>query len=83
MTKESRSKYILLTPWDEPTEIDIYNWKDGGLYINYLVRTFQEFEKLSLLSGLTFYVIWHHIKSPICRVTGITSLQFLPRMKSA
>ena len=64
MTKESRSKYILPTPWDEPTEIDIYNWKDGGLYINYWVRTFQEFEKLSPLSGLTFYVIWHHIEIP-------------------
>ncbi len=64
MTKESRSKYILLTPWGEPTEIDIYNWKDGGLYINYWVRTFQEFEKLSPLSGLTFYVIWHHIEIP-------------------
>jgi len=61
MTKKSRSKYILCSPWDEPTEIDIYNWKDAGLYISYWVRIFQEFERISPLGGLIFYVVWHHI----------------------
>lgn len=64
MTKESRSRYILLTPWDEPTEIDIDNWKDGGLFVTYWVRVFQEFEKISPLSGLTFYLVWNHILVP-------------------
>ncbi len=61
MTKKSRSKYILCTPWDEPTEIDIYNWKGGGLFINYWVRSFQEFERISPISGLIFYVVWNHM----------------------
>ena len=44
--------------------IDIYNWKDDGLFINYLVRVFQEFEKLSPVSGFTFYVVWNHMLVP-------------------
>src|SRR5271156_4689055 len=49
MTKVSRSRYILCTPWDKPIEIDIYNWKDEGLFIKYWLRVFQEFEKVSSL----------------------------------
>ncbi len=64
MTKASRSKYVLLTPWDEPSEIDIYNRKDEGLFIRYWVRVFQEFEKISSLAGLTFYLVWNHILVP-------------------
>jgi hypothetical protein len=64
MTKVSRSRYILCTPWDKPIEIDIYNWKDEGLFIKYWLRVFQEFEKVSSLSGLTFYLVWNHILVP-------------------
>ena len=64
MTKQSRSKYILLTPWDKPAEIDLYNWEDGGLFLKYWVRAFQEFERVSPLGELTFYVVWHHALVP-------------------
>ena len=64
MTKQSRSRYILCSPWDKPSEIDIYNWKGDGPFIKYWVRVFQEFERISTLSGLTFYVVWNHILVP-------------------
>jgi hypothetical protein len=64
MTRRSRSRYILCSPWDKPSEIDIYNWKGDGPFIKYWVRVFQEFEKISTLSGPTFYVVWNHILVP-------------------
>jgi hypothetical protein len=64
MTKKSRSTYILCTPWDRPTEIDIHNWKGGVLFLNYWVRAFQEFDKISRLEGLTIYLVWNHMLVP-------------------
>jgi hypothetical protein len=60
----SRSKYIACTPWDaKPFELDIFTWQDkpDGYFFNYWVRVFQQIEKCSSLSGLTFYLISNHI----------------------
>ena len=64
MKKKSRSTYILCTPWDKPTELDIHNWKGGGLFLNYWVRAFQEFDKISRLEELTLYLVWNHMLVP-------------------
>ena len=64
MTKQSRSRYILCSPWDKPSELDVYNWQDNGPFIKYWIRVFQEFEEASSLSGLTFYLVWNHILVP-------------------
>src|ERR1700733_15221634 len=63
----SRSKYIACTPWDaKPFDLDIFTWQDkpDGYFFNYYVRIFREFEKVSSLSGLTFYLISNHDRVP-------------------
>jgi hypothetical protein len=63
----SRCKYIACTPWDpKPFELDIFTWEDkpDGYFFNYYVRIFREFEKVSSLSGLTFYLISNHDRVP-------------------
>ena len=59
-----RSKYIACTPWDpKPFELDVFTWQDkpDGYFFNYWARVFQQLEKCSSLSGLTFYLISNHI----------------------
>ncbi len=59
----SRSKYVVCSPWEaKPFHLDIYTWQDkpDGYFFNYWVRIFQEFEKCSTLSGLTFYLVCNH-----------------------
>jgi hypothetical protein len=58
----SRSKYVACSPW-EAFDLDIFNWQDkpDGDFLNYWVRVFKKFEKCSPLSGLTFYLITHHL----------------------
>ena len=59
MTK-ARCRYFLCADGRNATEIFVYNYADPceTVFIDYCVRVFQEFEKCSSVSGLTFYVVW-------------------------
>jgi hypothetical protein len=57
-----RSKYVLCTPWNAPVELDIHNYKDDVEYVflTYWIRVLRNVEEISLLSDLTFYIVWHN-----------------------
>ena len=60
---ERKSNYVACTPWDaKPFDLDIFSWQDKSehFFFDYWVRIFKEFEKLSSLRGLTFYLISNH-----------------------
>jgi hypothetical protein len=59
---QSLSRYVLCAPARPPRDLNIYDDYNGdeGIFINYWLRVFQEFEKLSCQESLTFYVVWDY-----------------------